>query len=49
VPSFACGQSPPFIVRLDEDYRREAARIARERLARAGIRLAGVLNETLGR
>lgn len=49
VPSFECGRSPPFIVRLDDDYRREAARIARERLARAGIRLAGVLNETLGR
>jgi hypothetical protein len=48
VPSFACGQSPPFIVRLDDEYRREAAKIARERLARAGIRLAGVLNETLG-
>jgi hypothetical protein len=49
VPSFACGQTPPFVVRLDDEYRREAARIARERLARAGIRLAGVLNEALGR
>ncbi len=47
VPSFACGRSPPFIVRLDDDYRREAAKIARGQLARAGIRLAGVLNETL--
>lgn len=49
VPSFACGQSPPFVVRLQDDYRAAGARIARERLARAGIRLAGVLNEALER
>jgi hypothetical protein len=47
VPSFACGQKPPFVVRLPEGYRAEGAKIARERLARAGIRLAGVLNATL--
>jgi hypothetical protein len=49
VPSFACGQKPPFVVRLPDDYRTEGAKIARERLARAGIRLAGVLNAALNR
>lgn len=49
IPSFACGSKSPFVVRLAPEERDAAAGIARERLARAGIRLAGVLNATLGR
>lgn len=47
--SFTCGSKSPFVVRLSPEERDAAAEIARERLARAGIRLAGVLNATLGR
>jgi hypothetical protein len=48
LPGFTCGQKLPFVVKLPADYRDEAAKIAAERIARAGIRLAGVLNATLG-
>lgn len=46
---FACGSKSPFVVRLSPEQRDANADIVRERLARAGIRLAGVLNATLGR
>lgn len=47
LPGFACGRASPAHVTLADDYRMEAARIVRERLARAGVRLAGVLNAAL--
>lgn len=49
LPGFVCGKPAPSPVRLPQDYRDEAARIAEARLARGGIRLAGVLNATLVR
>ncbi len=46
---FACGRVPPDAIALSEPYREEGARIVRERLAVAGIRLAGVLRAALTR
>ncbi|TLZ12564.1 MAG: S1/P1 nuclease [Gammaproteobacteria bacterium] len=48
-PAFVCGTVPSQIVVLDRDYQARAAAIVRERLLLAGARLAGVLNERLGR
>ena len=47
LPGFACGASLPQVVQLSPQYVDGAADIVRERLARAGIRLAGVLNAAL--
>ena len=47
LPGFACGASLPDVVQLSPEYADGAADIVRERLARAGIRLAGVLNAAL--
>ena len=47
LPGFACGAQLPPVVQLPPRYADGAAGIVRERLARAGIRLAGVLNATL--
>lgn len=49
LPGFVCGRPVASPVQLSPEYRAEGARIAEERLARAGIRLAGVLNATLAR
>ena len=47
LPGFACGNADPGFVRLGADYADGAARIVREQLARAGIRLAAELKATL--
>jgi hypothetical protein len=47
LPGFACGAPPGGVVRLPRAYSDEAAAIVREQLARAGIRLATLLNGTL--
>ena len=47
LPGFACGDADPRFVRLGDDYADGAARIVREQLARAGIRLAAELKATL--
>jgi hypothetical protein len=47
LPGFACGAQLPPVVQLPPEYADGAAGIVRERLARAGIRLAGVLNSAL--
>ena len=47
LPGFACGATDPKIVRLEDAYADGAARIVREQLARAGIRLAAELKATL--
>jgi hypothetical protein len=48
LPGFACGSVYEGPIVLPEAYRAEAARIVRERLADAGIRLAVVLRAALG-
>ena len=47
LPAFACGVREPESIALPREYLDDAARIVREQLARAGIRLAAVLNQTL--
>jgi hypothetical protein len=47
LPGFACGRAPEGVVELPPAYSDGAAQIVEERLARAGIRLAKVLRETL--
>jgi hypothetical protein len=47
LPGFACGATPAGVVALPVDYSDAAADIEREQLARAGIRLAAVLNHAL--
>jgi S1/P1 Nuclease len=47
LPAFACGASATGVVHLSESYADGAARIVREQLARAGYRLAAVLNAAL--
>ena len=47
LPEFACGASTTGVVHLSESYADGAARVVREQLARAGYRLAAVLNATL--
>ena len=47
LPGFACGAALPPVVQLPPEYADGAAGIVRERLALAGIRLAGVLNSVL--
>lgn len=47
LPGFACGGPPAGVVQLPPDYSDEGAQIVREQLARAGIRLAAVLEQSL--
>ena len=47
LPGFACHRAPPGVVDLPPAYSDGAAEIVEERLARAGIRLAAVLRESL--
>ena len=47
LPGFACGTPLPPLLQLTPTYADGAAGIVRERLALAGIRLAGVLNSAL--
>ena len=47
LPGFACAEADPRFLRLSDDYADGAARIVREQLARAGIRLAAELKAAL--
>jgi nuclease S1 len=46
---FACARRIEGVVSLDEAYYRRAAPVVEEQIRKAGLRLARVLNETLGR
>ena len=47
LPQFACGAGATGVVHLSERYADDAARVVRGQLARAGYRLAAVLNASL--
>jgi S1/P1 Nuclease len=46
---FACGRKIDGVVAIGDDYYARAAPIVEERIRKAGIRLARVINETIGR
>jgi len=48
LPGFACGLKPQGTLFLPREYRQEAVQIVRDRLAIAGIRLARLLQTTIG-
>jgi hypothetical protein len=48
MPGFTCGERSPATLEITPEYARHAAEVARKQMWQAGLRLAQILNATLG-